>query len=91
MAVSPRRINPDEEARIQQLINDQDITKLVQQLKDAHYQRAREQKKVEELKEQFDVLLQDLTQREEELAIWKSKAQDVKNLQDEISTLEEVR
>ncbi|KAJ8679561.1 hypothetical protein QAD02_015348, partial [Eretmocerus hayati] len=95
-AVSPRRSSPDEDtARLQQLAStlasDEDVTKLLQQLSEARSQRAREQKRVAELKDQLDALLQEHASMEEQLNVWKAKAQDIKNLQDEINTLEEVR
>lgn len=98
MAVSPRRASPDihhQEGQIQHLAtamsSEEDVTKLLQQLQEARFQRAREQKKVAELKEQMDAILQEHAHMEEQLSHWKSKAEDMKNLQDEINTLEEVR
>lgn len=95
MAVSPRRSSPDEDAHIQQLAtamsHDEDVTKLLKQLQEARSQRSREQKRVGELKEQLDAMLLEHAQMEEQLGVWKAKAQDMKNLQDEINTLEEVR
>ncbi|XP_008217931.1 uncharacterized protein LOC100115491 isoform X2 [Nasonia vitripennis] len=96
MAVSPRRISPDmQEAQVQQpataMASEEDVTKLLQQLQEARSQRAREQRKVAELSEQMDAILQEHAHMEEQLGHWKSKAEDMKNLQDEINTLEEVR
>jgi len=72
-------------------VNDEEMTALLRQLQDARNQRAREQKKVSELSQQLTTLLQENSVLEEQLTEWRNKAQDVKSLQDEISTLEEVR
>ncbi|CAL1689655.1 unnamed protein product [Lasius platythorax] len=71
--------------------NDEEMTELLRQLQDARSQRAREQKKVSELSQQLTTLLQENSALEEQLTEWRNKAQDVKSLQDEINTLEEVR
>lgn len=71
--------------------NDEEMNELLRQLQDARSQRAREQKKVSELSQQLTSLLQENSTLEEQLAEWRNKAQDVKSLQDEINTLEEVR
>lgn len=71
--------------------NDEEMTELLKQLQDARNQRAREQKKVSELSQQLTTLLQENSALEEQLTEWRNKAQDVKSLQDEINTLEEVR
>ncbi|XP_072747328.1 uncharacterized protein Centrocortin isoform X1 [Anoplolepis gracilipes] len=70
---------------------EEEMTELLRQLQDARNQRAREQKKVSELSQQLTTLLQENSALEEQLTEWRNKAQDVKSLQDEISTLEEVR
>lgn len=70
---------------------DEEVTELLRQLQDARSQRAREQMKVVELSQQLTALLQENSSLEEQLTVWRNKAQDVKNLQDEINTLEEVR
>lgn len=67
------------------------MNELLRQLQDARSQRVREQMKVSELSQQLTTLLQENSALEEQLTVWRNKAQDVKNLQDEISTLEEVR
>lgn len=71
--------------------NEEELTDLLIQLQEARSQRVREQKKVTELGQQLTTLLQENGALEEQLTFWRSKAQDVKNLQDEINTLEEVR
>ncbi|KYN41360.1 Cerebellar degeneration-like protein 2 [Trachymyrmex septentrionalis] len=71
--------------------SDEEMTTLLTQLQDARNQRAREQKKASELSQQLTTLLQENSALEEQLTEWRNKAQDVKSLQDEISTLEEVR
>lgn len=71
--------------------NDEEMTELLRQLQEARSQRAREQKKVAELGQQLATLLQENNALEEQLNVLRSKAQDVKNLQEEINTLEEVR
>ncbi|XP_043802580.1 cerebellar degeneration-related protein 2-like isoform X3 [Apis laboriosa] len=71
--------------------NDEEITELLRQLQEARSQRAREQQKVTELRQQLASLLQENNALEEQLNVWRNKAQDVKNLQEEINTLEEVR
>ncbi|XP_011866650.1 PREDICTED: uncharacterized protein LOC105561357 isoform X2 [Vollenhovia emeryi] len=71
--------------------SDEEMTELLKQLQDARNQRAREQKKVSELSQQLTTLLQENSALEEQLTELRNKAQDVKSLQDEINTLEEVR
>lgn len=71
--------------------NDEEVTELLRQLQEARSQRAREQKKVEELGQQLESLLRENNALEEQINVWRSKAEDVKNLQEEINTLEEVR
>ncbi|KOX71438.1 Cerebellar degeneration-related protein 2-like [Melipona quadrifasciata] len=71
--------------------NDEEITELMRQLQETRSQRAREQKKVTELGQQLATLLQENNALEEQLNVLRNKAQDVKNLQEEINTLEEVR
>ncbi|XP_011155146.2 BICD family-like cargo adapter 1 isoform X2 [Harpegnathos saltator] len=71
--------------------SDEEMNDLLRQLQDARNQRVREQMKVSELSQQLTTLLQENGALEEQLTVWRNKAQDVKNLQDEISTLEEVR
>ncbi|XP_032667799.1 cerebellar degeneration-related protein 2 isoform X2 [Odontomachus brunneus] len=71
--------------------SDEEMNELLRQLQDARSQRVREQMKVSELSQQLTTLLQENSALEEQLTVWRNKAQDVKNLQDEISTLEEVR
>ncbi|XP_012275197.1 cerebellar degeneration-related protein 2-like isoform X2 [Orussus abietinus] len=71
--------------------NDEETTDLLRQLNEARSQRAREQKRVAELGEQLTTLLQENALLEEQLNVWRHKAQDMKSLQEEISTLEEVR
>ncbi|XP_076755876.1 uncharacterized protein LOC143426351 isoform X1 [Xylocopa sonorina] len=72
------------------LVNDE-TTELLRQLQETRSQRAREQQKVAELGQQLTTLLQENNALEEQLNFWRSKAEDVKNLQEEINTLEEVR
>lgn len=67
------------------------MTDLLRQLQEVRSQRAREQKKAADLGQQLASLIQENTALEEQLNIWRSKAQDVKNLQEEINALEEVR
>ncbi|XP_011311939.1 uncharacterized protein centrocortin isoform X2 [Fopius arisanus] len=73
------------------LNSDEEVTELLRQLQETRNQRAREQKKVNELREQLESLLKENTLLEEQLNEWRNKAQDMKNLQEEINTLEEVR
>ncbi|CAK9805784.1 Cerebellar degeneration-related protein 2-like [Anthophora plagiata] len=73
------------------LSSDEEVTELLRQLQEARNQRAREQEKVTELGQQLTVLLLENNSLEEQLNILRSKAQDVKSLQEEINTLEEVR
>ncbi|KAL2751528.1 uncharacterized protein V1477_000686 [Vespula maculifrons] len=83
------------DSNLQQIVtsasSEEELTDLLIQLQEARSQRAREQKKVAELGQQLTTLLQENSTLEEQLTFWRSKAQDVKNLQDEINTLEEVR
>lgn len=71
--------------------NDEEVTELLRQVQEARSQRTREQKKVAELEQQLTTVLQENTTLEEQLNVLRGKAQDVKNLQEEINTLEEVR
>ncbi|KAF7996046.1 hypothetical protein HCN44_009831 [Aphidius gifuensis] len=71
--------------------DDGEVTELLRQLHETRNQRIREQKRVNELREQLENLLKENGSLEEQLNEWRSKAQDIKNLQDEINTLEEVR
>ncbi|XP_017795241.1 PREDICTED: cerebellar degeneration-related protein 2 isoform X2 [Habropoda laboriosa] len=73
------------------LSSDEEVTELLRQLQEARNQRAREQKKVTELGQQLTTLLLENNSLEEQLTVWRSKAEDVKSLQEEINTLEEVR
>ncbi|XP_076755095.1 uncharacterized protein LOC143425914 isoform X2 [Xylocopa sonorina] len=72
-------------------LSNDEATELLRQLQEARSQRAREQQKVSELGQQLATLLQENNALEEQLNFWRSKAQNVKNLQEEINTLEEVR
>ncbi|XP_076674740.1 cerebellar degeneration-related protein 2-like isoform X2 [Andrena cerasifolii] len=71
--------------------SEEEVTELLRQLQDSRSQRTREQKKVAELGQQLTALVQENNALEEQLNVWRSKAQDVKNLQEEINALEEVR
>lgn len=71
--------------------NEEEVTELLRQVQEARSQRTREQKKVAELEQQLTTVLQENTTLEEQLNVLRGKAQDVKNLQEEINTLEEVR
>ena len=64
---------------------------LLKQLSDDREQRVWEQKKIAELEVQLASLLNENTALEKQLSLLKNKAEDVKNLQDELSTIEEVR
>lgn len=68
-----------------------EVTELLRQLNEARSQRAREQKKITELGQQITGLLAENSTLEEQVNVWRNKAQDIKNLQEEISLLEEVR
>ncbi|XP_015110251.1 cerebellar degeneration-related protein 2 isoform X2 [Diachasma alloeum] len=70
---------------------DEEVTELLRQLQETRNQRAREQKRVNELREQLETLLKENNSLEDQLNEWRNKAQDMKNLQEEINTLEEVR
>ncbi|XP_017878823.1 cerebellar degeneration-related protein 2-like isoform X2 [Ceratina calcarata] len=70
---------------------EEEVTELLRQLQETRSQRAREQKKVTELEQQLANVLQDNNTLEEQLNVWRNKAQDIRNLQEEINTLEEVR
>ncbi|XP_054007344.1 cerebellar degeneration-related protein 2 isoform X3 [Hylaeus anthracinus] len=67
------------------------VTNLLRQLQEARSQRAREQMKVAELGQQVTTLFYENVNLEEQLAVLRTKAQDVKTLQEEINALEEVR
>lgn len=71
--------------------NEEEMMDLLRQLQEARSQRAREQKKVAELSQQLTTVLLENCNLEEQLNVWRNKAQDVKNLQYEINILEEVR
>ncbi|KAH0561791.1 cerebellar degeneration-related protein 2 [Cotesia glomerata] len=88
---SPSKTSPgDLNARINGS-EDDEVNELLIQLQETRNQRAREQKKVSELRQQLEGILKDNRALEEQLNEWRNKAQDMKNLQDEINTLEEVR
>ncbi|XP_031834292.2 cerebellar degeneration-related protein 2-like isoform X2 [Nomia melanderi] len=70
---------------------EEEMTDLLRQLQEARSQRAREQKKAADIGQQLASLIQENNALEEQLNIWRTKAQDVKNLQEEINALEEVR
>lgn len=88
---APSSPKPPQETAEATATRDEEMTELLRQLQDARNQRAREQKKVFELSQQLTTLLQENSALEEQLTEWRNKAQDVKSLQDEINTLEEVR
>lgn len=88
---APSSPKPSQETTEATAASDEEMTALLRQLQDARNQRAREQKKVTELSQQLTTLLQENSALEEQLTELRNKAQDVKSLQDEISTLEEVR
>ncbi|KAK0094803.1 hypothetical protein PV326_009961 [Microctonus aethiopoides] len=73
------------------ITTEEEVTDLLRQLQETRSQRAREQKKVSELREQLETILKENRGLEEQLTEWRNKAQDMNNLQDEINTLEEVR
>ena len=85
----------DGDSNIQKLVetpgNDKEVSSLQKQLNDIRSQRSREEKKITELEIELASLLHENNSLEEQLNVWRNKAQDVKNLQDELSTLEEVR
>lgn len=90
-AKSPSKTSPgDLNARVNGA-DDDEVNELLRQLQETRSQRAREQKKVSELRQQLEGILKDNRALEEQLNEWRNKAQDMKNLQDEINTLEEVR
>ncbi|XP_057322139.1 cerebellar degeneration-related protein 2 isoform X2 [Microplitis mediator] len=90
-AKSPSKMSPgDLNARVNGA-DDDEVNELLRQLQETRSQRAREQKKVSELRQQLEGILKDNRALEEQLNEWRTKAQDMKNLQDEINTLEEVR
>ena len=98
MAPSPKRTPPGTEASHERSDSstetsrlEEDLAKALQQLQETKYQRAREQKEKLELKEQLENLLQEQAYAEEQLATWKAKSQEMKNLQDELNTLQEIR
>ncbi|XP_039292894.1 cerebellar degeneration-related protein 2 isoform X2 [Nilaparvata lugens] len=70
---------------------DDEVTQLLQQLQEARTQRAREQRKVQELEEQMAAVLQDNSNLEEKLSQLQQKEEDMKSLQEELSMLEEIR
>nr|XP_012144323.1 PREDICTED: cerebellar degeneration-related protein 2 isoform X1 [Megachile rotundata] len=71
--------------------SEEELTELLRQLQEARNQIAREQKKNTELKQQVAFLTQGYSALEEQLNGLRCTEQDVKNLQEEINMLEEVR
>jgi len=71
--------------------NDEKVTELSRQLQESRSQRLREQNKLSEVTQQLNTVLHENTVLEEQLAELRNKVQDIKTLQDEINTLEEVR
>lgn len=71
--------------------DEEEVTELLRQLHETRNQRIREQKRVNELREQLENLIKENGLLEEQLNEWRNREQEMKNLQEEINTLEEVR
>jgi hypothetical protein len=81
----------DEGVDMKDNAEDEEVIRLLEQLQELRSQRAKEQRKVSELEEQLASLLQENLALEEQMALLQQKEEDMKSLQEEISTLEEVR
>ncbi|XP_051156896.1 uncharacterized protein LOC127278958 isoform X2 [Leptopilina boulardi] len=88
---STSNVNGNTQEYVNSISNDEEVTSLLKQLNEVRSQRAREQKKISDLEIQLSSIVHENNALEEQLNVWRNKAQDVKNLQDELSTLEEVR
>ena len=69
----------------------EEITQLTNQLKDAHVQNNRDQKKIAELEEQVELMQEQGKYLERQLDQYHMKEEDLKSVHDELNSLEEVR
>ncbi|XP_021931281.1 cerebellar degeneration-related protein 2 isoform X3 [Zootermopsis nevadensis] len=81
----------DEGVDMKENAEDEEVIRLLEQLQESRSQRVKEQRKISELEEQLAGLLQENLALEEQLTLLRQKEEDMKSLQEEISTLEEVR
>lgn len=81
----------DEGVDMKDNAEDEEVIRLLEQLQELKSQRAKEQRKMSDLEEQLANLLQENLALEEQMALLQQKEEDMKSLQEEISTLEEVR
>ncbi|XP_069697871.1 cerebellar degeneration-related protein 2-like isoform X2 [Periplaneta americana] len=81
----------DEGVDVKDTAEDEEMIRLLGQLQELRSQRHKDQRKMAELEEQLAGLLQENLALEEQLAMLRQKEEDMKSLQEEISTLEEVR
>uniref|UniRef100_A0A1B6DP59 Cerebellar degeneration-related protein 2-like n=1 Tax=Clastoptera arizonana TaxID=38151 RepID=A0A1B6DP59_9HEMI len=70
---------------------DEEVTQLLQQLQESKTQRSKEQRRIQDLEEQTQLLIQENTCLEEQLIMLTQKEEDMKSLQEELTTLEEIR
>ncbi|KAJ9593034.1 hypothetical protein L9F63_015303, partial [Diploptera punctata] len=70
---------------------DEEVIHLLELLQEQKSLRAKDQRKAADLEEQMAAVLQENLALEEELTLLRQKEEDMKSLQEEISTLEEVR
>ncbi|CAL7944071.1 unnamed protein product [Xylocopa violacea] len=84
---SEQKVNPPPPSRP---TND-DVTELLKKLQEARNQRVNTQNKATELEQQLATLLEENNTLEEQLNVLRREEQYMKDLQDEINTLEEVK
>ncbi|XP_023714411.1 uncharacterized protein LOC111868201 isoform X4 [Cryptotermes secundus] len=81
----------DEGVDMKENAEDEEVIRLLEELQELRSQRVKEQRKISDLEEQLAGLLQDNLALEEQMTLLQQKEEDMKSLQEEISTLEEVR
>ncbi|PSN37411.1 hypothetical protein C0J52_21228 [Blattella germanica] len=81
----------DEGVDMKENAEDEEVIRLLEQLQELRSLRAKDQRKATELEEQMAGLLQENMSLEDQLTMLRQKEEDMKTLQEEISTLEEVR
>lgn len=89
--VNPPQSSPASLPLFSQPDDEDEMTQLLQQLQETRTQKAREQRKVQDLEEQLAVVLQENASLEERLSLLHQKEEDMKSLQEELSMLEEIR
>ncbi|XP_054279430.1 cerebellar degeneration-related protein 2-like isoform X2 [Macrosteles quadrilineatus] len=71
--------------------DDEELLQLLQQVQELRSQRARDQRRVADLEDQMTQLIQENACLEERVAVLHQKEEEMQSLQEELSTLEEIR